>query len=408
MHLLLAVICLSCFCIGTAFAQTQRADSVSVEIVRGLSKDLFDLNSIPFLDPLVISMNATSNSRFFQSAHVPKENSFYIRFGVETMVGFVREDQKTYEPQLPTEELSIGRLQELGIFDNNITDTAAAALYLLRTSFQDGLEKDSIIIPEQSATIFGNETADLDMPKMFLSNRIDALDFIDADAREAMKSTINNLPDNITLPEGQDFSIVVFAVPQVEIGSFWSTELLLRYIPKVKWSETIGKFGFWGVGLKHNISNYVFPDIFQLAVQGAFQSTSIENTIGVTEAELTSDAEIWNANIHASKQIGNLTFFSGFSVEKIDIDAEYVFTLPIEIQLSLGLVKKDPDNPDRLVADPPEYPGDTQPQTSNISLSDTNLKWTGGVAYQIGPVSVFADYSVSEFNILSGGLTVGF
>ena len=56
------------------------------------------------MQPLVTTINATSNSRFFTQAYVPKSvDKPYFRFGIHSMIGFVRDDQRLYTPSLPTE-----------------------------------------------------------------------------------------------------------------------------------------------------------------------------------------------------------------------------------------------------------------------------------------------------------------
>ena len=71
---------------SVSFAQEKRYDTNSVIITRVLTKDLFELNNVPYMEPLVTSINATSNSRFFNQAFVPKKVSKpYFRFGVHGM-----------------------------------------------------------------------------------------------------------------------------------------------------------------------------------------------------------------------------------------------------------------------------------------------------------------------------------
>jgi hypothetical protein len=43
-----------------------------------------------------------------------------------------------------------------------------------------------------------------------------------------------------------------------------------------------------------------------------------------------------------------------------------------------------------------------------VRADDTNIKWTIGAAAQFGIVRVFADYSVSGFNIFTGSVSVQF
>jgi hypothetical protein len=58
--------------------------------------------------------------------------------------------------------------------------------------------------------------------------------------------------------------------------------------------------------------------------------------------------------------------------------------------------------------EPPDYPGDTKPQTTKINLINRSWKATLGLNKSIGNFSVFADYNISRFNIFSAGIQYKF
>ena len=96
-------------CMGELRAQEISSNELSADIVRVLSRDLFDINSIPYLQPMVEAFNATSNAGFYHTAHVPAQDTFYVRVGVRGMSVFVRDDQRLCQPLSP----SRARLQPL-------------------------------------------------------------------------------------------------------------------------------------------------------------------------------------------------------------------------------------------------------------------------------------------------------
>lgn len=394
---------LPCF----AYAQQPQYNPLTVELVRLLSKDLFELNSIPFLEPMVTAVNATSNARFYHMAYVPANDTLYFRFGVHGMMGFVRDNQKTFVPRIPTDST----------MPTGTTDELLATIYQrIKAILKRGVETGNIIPPASSPTILGSGKETLPLPVNYLREEIknDPLySLLDSSARVTLDNALAGLPPNLDLPPGSNINTVAAAIPQVEIGAVLGTELLVRFIPPVRLSETIGDFSFWGVGLKHSISQYINDPWLDIAAQVVYQGTTLENTVGATNAKLTSKATFWNGNIHASKRFGAFTAFSGFSVENVDISADYVYSLPRSLQASLKLIVwKDANGDgqaqdDEYVPDPQNgYPGDTKPQKSTVALNDTNMKWTIGGAVQLGPVSIFADYSISKFNIFSGGIGV--
>lgn len=91
-------------CTDELQAQEFSSNELSADTVRVLSKDLFDINSIPYLQPMVEAFNATSNAGFYQTAHVSAQDTLYVRIGLRGMSGFVREDQRLYQPGIPTGE----------------------------------------------------------------------------------------------------------------------------------------------------------------------------------------------------------------------------------------------------------------------------------------------------------------
>ncbi|HYF03502.1 MAG TPA: DUF6588 family protein [Patescibacteria group bacterium] len=377
-----------CFGFVPGFAQT---DNLTVDVFRRFGRQLLDSNAVPFMQPLVTSINATSNARFFNQAFVPKKvKSPYFRFGIHTMVGFVRDDQKTYRPSLPTDGNPFTALTYL-----NNKDTAGAITELLKYVFARGQATGEITLPTEAATIFGNKRQAIPFQREVLKRIVqnDVLyQTLPESTRALVDSAFNRLPANtqFDLPPGQDMRYLVAAVPQFEIGSLFGTELLVRFIPPLELDTNVGKFAFWGVGLKHSLTQYFEEAPFDAAVQAVYQGTSLENTVGETGASLKANGTIWNVNLHASKHFeGIVDIFTGFAFENIRIDADYTYVLPAQVQRDLGIV-------------------DNSPQTSPQIFKDTNYKWVIGLSRQFGPIAIFADYSVSKFNIFSGGIEARF
>lgn len=399
----------------------------SVELARVLGRDIFELNGVPFSQPIVTATNATANSGFFNTAYIPKKDSLYFKVSVNYMNGFVPEKDKSYSPSFPTQEYSDAELLkylDIDLFGGGgfkgIKDTVGLYTYLLRTLLYDGIKEGTITFPDRTATILGSDNKRIEITKNSLSEnaqkRIDDIEdrykqfniqFPDSVLQEIFR-TLDGLPGSFTLPKGSGLNTMQFAVPQIEIGSYFGTELLIRYIPKINYGETIGDFGFYGIGIKHSISQYFFDfdqeRTFDLAVQFAYQNSSLDNVYGETSATLASNANILNFNLQGSKNIEDIVdVYTGISFEQIDIKADFVYTIPIENQVQLGLVgpdkKVDPDN---------GYPGDTKPQTTTLTVDDFNIKWVIGIKKDFGPVAIFASYNVSKFDIFNGGLQYSF
>jgi len=412
----LLIIC-SCY---TVYGQENEINENSVELARVLGKDIFEMNGVPFTQPIVTATNATVNSGFFNTAFIPQEDSLYFKFSVNYMYGIVPDEDKVFSPGFPNEEFNTTKLLDyvsINFGDNSveIRDTVGLYTYLLRTLIKDGLDDGTITVPDESATLLGKDDKEIEITRGSLGEnaekRIESLEqafgveFPEELLGEVI-STLNGLPAFFSLPKGAGLDAMHFGVPQLEIGSYYGTEFLIRYIPKINYGQTIGDFGFFGFGLKHSISQYFFDNdqerTFDLAVQVAYQSSSMENVFGETNASMVSSADILNFNIQASKNIeGLFDVYGGLSFEQIDISADLTYTLPIEVQLQLNLVDKDKQTG-------PGYPGDTKPQTTTLQVEDFNIKGILGIKKDIGPVSVFASYNISKFDIINAGLQYSF
>lgn len=401
------------------FAQQQRADPLTVAVVRDFGGELFRLNSIPYLNPLVQLLNSMTNSRFYHTAEVAKNNKFYIRVGVHGMLGFVNPDQYTFAPQVPRSTLNLDRLgQYVTLLPNvRITDTAGLVGYAVRVIINDGIRDGQIQLPAESSTFFGNIQQRFTLPKEYFRRRLtnpaagDPIALLPASTRLAVLPVIDNLPNDFPLPNGQNLSSLPLAVPQIEIGSLAGTELLVRFLPQLNWGRSIGEFGFWAVGLKHSLSQYWQDAPLELALQAVYQGTLLTNTIGVTGAKLRADATIFNVNLHASKRFGNFELYGGAAYDYLGINASYTFSIPFEIQAQLGLLKETVDasgNKTFVVDKAAGFPGDEFPQTQVVSLPTNAFRFTLGGAYYLGPVAICVDYNRSTINLITAGITVKF
>lgn len=406
----------------TAYSQERiQINESSVELARVLGRDIFELNGVPFSQPIVTATNATANSGFFNTAYIPRKDSLYFKVSVNYMNGFVPEKDKSYSPSFPTEKFDLIKASSYITFGAGselaIKDTVGLYTYLLRTLLYDGIKDGTISFPDRTATILGKDNKTIVITDGSLGKnaekRISSIESLvgkslSDSVKNVIYNTLNGLPGSFTLPKGSGMNTMQFAVPQIEIGSYMGTEILLRFIPKINYGETIGDFGFFGIGIKHSISQYFFDfdqeRTFDLAVQFAYQNSTLENVFGETSASLKSNANIMNFNLQASKNIKDIVdVYTGISFEQIDISADFVYTIPIENQVQLGLV-----GPDKKVDPANGYPGDTKPQTTKLVVNDFNIKWVIGVKKDFGPFAIFASYNVSKFNIFNGGLQYSF
>ncbi len=435
-------------CIFNNIELKAKADSTTINIVRMFSKDIFETNGTPYLKPMVQSMNATSNSRFFNSAYVPKKvKKPYFKVSLNGMIGFVPQSYKTYSPSLPLEPFDFNKLGQFiePTLENpfHIKDTAGLAYYAFKTVIDNAVKKGYVSLPKSSTTILGNQNTSIYLPHDALIkslNENQAFQLLPPNLQDTLQKYINQFPENFDLPTGLNMNTFFVGIPQVEIGSLYGTEALIRFIPPINMGENIGDFAFWGLGLKHSISQYFtkykrYAELsideydslrsleetpLDLAVQIVYQGTYMKNKIGVTNAELEANANMFNFNLQLSKKFNKFfEIYGGYSLESIHINADYKYVIPWDLQIKLGLVTEKLDDKGNVVIDPatnwpiyetrpPDYPGDLYPQTSIVKLNDLNHKIILGANFIINKFNIYLDFNYSKFSIFTGGVSYRF
>ena len=397
---------------------TQPINNFTIELSRAFSRDIFELNGVNFLQPVVKVVNSTSNTGFYYDARIPFQvNKPYFKFTIQGMFGITPEIEKTYAPKMPNQPFNPDDLQKfLQIDFNGIKiDTAGLVHYLFLNMMYDGInrkagEPGSIVIPQQAPTALGNKPTAFELRKSAMDTLLKshpAYEFLkNLGLTDTLNNAIQQFPDIFNLPPGGNINHIVAGVPQLVIGSLYGTELLIRYIPKVNLGSMIGDFGFWGVGINHSFTNYLFWNYigdppFDGTLQVVYQSTELENTVGVTNAKLKAQADMINFNLHLSRNLTKaISLYAGASYEKINIQSTYKYYLPVEVQWQLKLLEWPNYSPT------PGYPGDQNPQTAIVKLDDSQTKFTFGLSAEFFNFILAADFNVSKVNIW--GLTLGY
>ncbi len=397
---------------------------LAVDLTRVILKDVFESNAVPFVQPMVNTINATSNARFYSNAYVPKKvKKAYVRISLNGMAGLINEDLRWYTPSLdlgPREDVATG-LARYGSFKlvgtrptyvigNTYNDTLGLSTLLMKELLRDAQTEGYFGIPPRAASLFGYAPGNaVVLPTKgdittVLNKRPEYL-LLDSAGRAGIDALFQTLtlPSALTLPPGANLSRLIAAVPQIEIGSLFGTELLVRFVPPVELDTNVGDFAFYGVGLRHSISQYFPERWFDCSIQGVYQHTSLTNTIGLTESKLSADATIVSGNIQLGKQLGRyVDVYAAAAYEHIDVVSTYTYTLPQETQIQLGLLPEPPLGEKAVPT--AEQPGDQRPQTSTVLAENLNVKYTVGISAHYGPWRAALDMNFSNFNIATFGI----
>ena len=137
----------------------------------------------------------------------------------------------------------------------------------------------------------------------------------------------------LAYPGGFDVGGVGAGIYQLA-GSFYGTELMLRFFPTIKISDV--STGLWGVGLKHDISQWIPELPFDLALQVLFNNFNLENDSDDETEYIMFDSKNFAINAHASKTFSEMFIvYGGLQYESSSMDLDYYFNDPNELYPSI-------------------------------------------------------------------------
>lgn len=183
------------------------------------------------------------------------------------------------------------------------------------------------------------------------------------------------------LPPGTGLSFFPFVMPQLTVGIYYGSEITIRFIPKFSIPGLDEKVGFWGIGIKEDITQLPVPFLqnlpLNIAIQGAYQNLQVGDIV-------TSTA--MNVNVHASKKFSVITPYIGVGWEDAKLQFKYSFSYQ----------EPDPANP-------------TTPITRTVNIdktipSDNKIRLVAGFSLNLGPILFNAAYNLAKYSVISGGL----
>jgi hypothetical protein len=187
-----------------------------------------------------------------------------------------------------------------------------------------------------------------------------------------------------TYPSGLSLNAVPFGIYQFA-GSFYNTELMLRFFPKVKFGDA--KVGLFGFGIKHEISSH-FPLLpVDIAVQFLYNNFNFEYVGDDAENYTKLKSNNFAFNVHASKTFAGIFIaYSGLQYESSSLDFSYYF--------------EDESN---------YYPTTYGKKIHDLSIDgDNSFRFTLGAAIKLGFFVINADVNLTKFTTFTTGLSFDF
>jgi hypothetical protein len=128
--------------------------------------------------------------------------------------------------------------------------------------------------------------------------------------------------------DGLDKSVVLHAFPQVTVGLPYMTEIAVRYLPEI-FINDVG-ISTYGVGLKHNFSQYIYKrlreDDFQFALVANYSNFKADYKFTPIDIQIANldridvDANMYNVQLIGSKLYDTFEVMGGFGYTNSEFD----------------------------------------------------------------------------------------
>ncbi|MFI5406753.1 MAG: DUF6588 family protein [Nitrososphaerales archaeon] len=185
----------------------------------------------------------------------------------------------------------------------------------------------------------------------------------------------------LAYPGGFNVSSVPSGIYQIA-GSFFRTELMLRYFPSSTFSDV--KSGFWGIGLKHDFSQLFSSLTFNIALQVLYNTFSLDYVGDDPTSYINMESENIAINVQGSKTFeGMFIVYGGLQYESSSMDLSYYFRDPNELYPSIANT------------------------VQNTSVDGDNVfRFTAGGAIQLMPVVFNLDFNITSMFTITGGISL--
>jgi hypothetical protein len=218
------------------------------------------------------------------------------------------------------------------------------------------------------------------------------------------------------LPPGTGFGLVPSGMIQAGVGLFKGTEIIGRYLPQV--GKSVGKAGFWGVGLKHDIKQWIpglkRVPVLNISVMGGYTRMNSFVTLDVDPGFLNlndffPDTMTWEsqkmvltsssftASLLVSADLPVVCFYGGvgFATSRANFKLEGDFPMITVDETTLNPVFEKRSDPVNF-------------ELRNTEGTKIKPRLNLGMRLKMGIVTLHADYTRAKFNMVSAGLGISF
>lgn len=279
---------------------------------------------------------------------------------------------------------------------------------------------NAAIIPKKYETFL---ISDADLTALKLADPMDNVSPTIAGEKVAGPQVVYNVKDELgnviytqpafRMPQGMNSNYIPAPMIQVGIGLIKGTDLIIRYLPNIKYKGN--EIGLWGIGGKHDIKQWIpglkkLP-VLQISVMYGYTKlhTFVEmkvtkETIGASDL---AGKETWDsqylklitqsqtANLLISANLPVVCFYGGigFVTTKTNLKLEGEFPM---VQLPEGEIT-------------PVVVALADPINMEIKNQDggvTKPRINAGVRFKLSVVTIHFDYSWANYSVLTAGLGI--
>lgn len=242
-----------------------------------------------YLQPFIDAYGAGFNSGFFHSAKLPDDSQggLHISFSIQSTGAFIPAAEKSFNAVYQTTAVIDTNGQSYNV-------AAKATVNNAPTIFGSSDPGKAIIDINDTITVAGlfgypvHETREYD----------------------TFGSVLNT-------------NIAPLFVPQLNVGSYLGTEILIRWFPPVHLGN-FGTTGYFGFGVRHNLNQYLPSLPLNVAGGFSYQNFTIDDTNGV---EFLS-ASTYSFAVQVSKDFGMFNLYGAVQFEGSALNVNYQYNPP--------------------------------------------------------------------------------
>ncbi len=316
-----------------------------------------------FIQPLTNAFGANLNTGWINLAPEDKIQGFDLRFGLVGTGAFIDSDEQVFQLLdifFPFSQESASSIAQ------SIQGLTPAQQQLVIDGLKSGeLQLDNIV---SGPTVFGSEDDHLvvEIPAQTITYQGQQLNV------PSQTVTIDEVRGILDEP-----GIFPTVVPQLSVGTFYGTQVTLRWLPNIKLSDDVGDLAYFGFGIQHNPAALLNAEL-PVDVALSFFTQSLEIGSGILDVSTTA------FGLNVSKTYGSfaasVTPYAGFLIEKSTMNIDYDY---------------EPS------------PGNTFPISVELE-GENKSRFVLGLGLSVVGLNIFADYNFSDTNTFNATLMYGF